>query len=324
VKCKNSALEIMTLKNTITTLTALLSLTISSMATGLGGQLPVVPVVKHPSALPPTVDAGIFDTTHTFDKSHNFAFEQLWVYWDKYNEAGKHYGLLSKLQTIAARGRTPIVAIEPWTVKSIGTDDTLLTDIAAGKYDSLITHLAKEVNSLGKPVYIRWGSEMEFNHDYPWQSKPAGDYIAAFRHFTQLFKQFAPTSVSIWAPVGNIGLEAYYPGDDVVDYVGFSLFEVPASSTLWFGHPMTLAQWLDDKYPRVSQFYKPLIIVEFGVWDTPANKIIWLQDGFKAMGDGNYPLLKIAAYFNTQDSFSWKKWNAAGKPDWTVSPALFK
>jgi beta-mannanase len=177
-----------------------------------------VPVVTHPPSLP-TVDAGVYDQTHTFDRIHSLAYEVIWCDWKEYREGQ----LLPELKKVGLRGRTPIITIEPWNIPGIGTESTLLPDIAAGKYDSLIRKMSRETGSFRFTTCIRWGAEMEFTDDYPWARRPGSDYIAAFRHFATIFKQGCPTALMVWSPVGNEGCQAYYPGDDVVDYAGLSI-----------------------------------------------------------------------------------------------------
>jgi endoglucanase len=283
--------------------------------------------VNQPSFLPEPVKLGVYDIPRTFDNINTVSYEETWCFWDKYNADRKNRrgstSLSVQLKAMVAKGRTPLVTIEPWSVASIGTADSLLPDITAGKYDLLIKALAKDINSVGTPCYIRWAPEMEFTaSEYPWAHQAPSDYIAAYRHFVARFRKTAPKSVMVWSPVGNDGLQAYYPGKDVVDYVGFSLYEVPAASTTWFGHPMSFDQWMQNKYPRLVQFNKPLILTEFGVADTPENQKKWLLDAFGATV--NYPLLQVLVYFNAQDLHSWEKWGAKGAPNWTVDPAIFK
>src|SRR5262249_39906049 len=181
--------------------------------------------------------------------------------------------------------------------------------------------ISREVALLRSPSYIRWGAEMEFTDDYPWARKPASDYIEAFRHFAIAFKQGCPTARMLWSPVGNEGCQAYYPGDDVVDYAGLSIYELPVSSARWFGRPMSFVDWMQDKYPRIAQYNKPIIIVELGVSDAPENQKVWLANAFAVVPD--YPLIKALIYFNTQDTHSWKRWGANGAPNWSINPALF-
>ena len=275
-----------------------------------------VPVVTHPPSLP-TVDAGVYDPSHAFDRIHTLAYEAVWVSWDRY----KNGQLSPQLKKIASKGRQPIITIEPFPIKSIGTADTLLRDIAAGKYDAVISRLARDVSFIEIPAYIRWGAEMEHTEDYPWAKKPANDYIAAFRHFVSVFKQGCSDARFVWSPVGNEGCEAYYPGDDVVDFTGFSIYELPVSSIGWFGHPMSFTDWMDNKYPRIAQYNKPMILVEVGVSDTRKNQKIWLANAFAALP--SYPLVKAFIYFNAIDIHSWKKWGGKAAPNWTIDPKLF-
>jgi endoglucanase len=275
-----------------------------------------LPVVTHPPSLP-TVDAGVYDRTHTFDRIHTLAYEVIWCNWQEYREGQ----LLPELKKVALRGRTPMITIEPWNIPSIGTESSLLTDIAAGKYDPLTSKMAREIAFLTSPTYIRWGAEMEFTEDYPWAKKPANDYIAAFRHFAKIFKEGCPTFRMVWSPVGNEGCQAYYPGDDVVDYAGLSIYELPIASTRWFGHPMSFVDWMQNKYPRIAQYHKPIIVVELGVSDTAEHQKNWLANAFAVVPD--YPLIKALIYFNTEDIHSWKKWGAKGAPNWSINPALF-
>jgi endoglucanase len=282
--------------------------------------------VNQPSLLPEPVKLGVYDIPRTFDTLRTVSFEETWCFWDKYNDTRKNHrgstSLRAELNAMVAKGRTPVVTIEPWPVTSIGTADSLLPDIVAGKYDLLIKALAKDVNTVGAPCYIRWAPEMECGNEYPWARKLPSDYVAAYRHFVTHFRKIAPKSVMIWSPVGNDGLQPYYPGDDVVDYVGFSLYEVPAASTTWFGHPMSFDGWMQNKYPRLAQFSKPLIIAELGVADTPEKQNEWLLNAFGATV--NYPLLQVLVYFNAQDLHSWEKWGAKGAPNWTIDPAIFR
>jgi endoglucanase len=93
---------------------------------------------------------------------------------------------------------------------------------------------------------------MDCVSDKPWAIKPAADFIAAFRQFVTNFKRTSRTSFIVWSPVGNEGCEQYYPGDDVVDYTGYSLYELPAASINWFGREQSFADWMDQKYHILS------------------------------------------------------------------------
>jgi endoglucanase len=276
-----------------------------------------IPTVEPLISLPSTVSLGVYDNVHTFGNVPTMTFEHIWYRWDKYT-AGK---LLLRVKAIVAKGRMPLVTIEPWPIHSIGDAATLLPDIIAGKYDAVTSALAKEMNSLFSPIYVRWGHEMECVPTYLWSGRPAVDYIAAFREVVMTFKKISPTSLMVWSPVGNKDCELYYPGDDVVDYTGFTLFEFPEVSIGWFGREQSFADWMDQKYPRVARFNKPIIIAELGIYDSPPKQKAWMQAAFAATE--NYPLVRALIYFNTLDSVSWKKWGGVEIPNWVISPTVF-
>ena len=262
------------------------------------------------------LDLGVYDASHAFDKS-SLRYEQIWISWADYTP-GK---LLPQLQAIAAKGRTPILSIDPYAIKSVGSRSALLEDIVKGKYDAVTRALAVEINTLGSPVFIRWGPEMERDIDKPWSKRPAAKYIAAFRHFVALLKQLSPTFSTIWSPIGNEGCAQYYPGADVVDFVGFSVYEVPDCTIGWYGHPRSFAQWMDEKYPPLAKFGKPIIIAELGICDTPIKQKAWIQAAFASVGP--FPLVRALIYYNAVDPISWKPWGGTGKPNWTIDPSNF-
>jgi cellulose synthase (UDP-forming) len=265
------------------------------------------------------VATGIYDPFKKMEKV-KFTYEHLWYYWQKPNPPEGN--IYFQLKTVIKKGRTPIVTVEPWDIPAIGTRVGLLPDIAAGKYDPIVTDLATQIGLLGYPVVIRWGHECECIPDYPWSGRPPGEYIAAYRHVAWIFKKYAPTSLMFWSPVGNKGVEVYYPGTDVVDYIGFTVLEYPQVSVGWFGHPQSFEGWVREKYDRISQFNKPVIIPECGVYDTPANQKKWMQEAFASVD--KFPLLQVVVYFNVKDHVTWKQ--ADGKikiPDWRISPSVF-
>jgi beta-mannanase len=274
---------------------------------------------QHFAALPLSVELGAYDNYHRLDDVTTISVEQIWPVsgWDQY----KLGGLLVQLKAIGAKGRKPMVVIEPYPVEAIGNESTLLPDITAGRYDKLASAIAKEIASFGSPVFVRWGPEMECLQWKPWSAKPAADYIAAYRRVATIFRHLSPNSILVWSPVGNIGCEAYYPGDDVVDYTGFSLYELPAASITWVGHSRSFVEWMNEKYPRFVGFHKPTILTEVGIDDTPEKQKAWMEAAFTSLP--NYPTVKLIVYFNTQDLVSWQKWGGTGAPNWLIDPSVF-
>ncbi|WDF33055.1 glycosyl hydrolase [Arthrobacter agilis] len=130
-----------------------------------------------------------------------------------------------------------------------------LAPVTAERADDLAAMLAR-FNANGVPVIVRFAHEMNGSW-YPWGQQPDA-YIAAFRRVADAVHAQAPGSAMMWAPnyaggypfaggtyeslPGTDGFEAldttadgeltaaddpyapYYPGDDVVDWVGMSLY----------------------------------------------------------------------------------------------------
>jgi hypothetical protein len=112
------------------------------------------------------------------------------------------------------------------------------------------------LNRRGVPVLVRFGHEMNGSW-YPWAQQPAA-YVAAFRRVAAAVHRAAPLAATVWAPNygGGYPFEAgryrarpgtadfaaldtdhdgmltiaddpyapYYPGDDVADWAGMSLY----------------------------------------------------------------------------------------------------
>jgi hypothetical protein len=140
-------------------------------------------------------------------------------------------------------GATPMITLEPqrphdfalnWRAGSAAYEATRRYAVAVGQWK--------------KPVFIRFAHEMNGSW-YPWaewidrnrnqQRDPGEDtgftaslYRTAFRNVALMFRRFAPNVALVWCP--NSGLLGgpqrdtfgpWYPGDDVVDWVGIDAYE---------------------------------------------------------------------------------------------------
>lgn len=117
--------------------------------------------------------------------------------------------------------------------------------------DGAITSMAIELAVTGRPVLLRFG--YEFDNGSCRSYEPSA-YRAAFRHFAEVLRTLGAVNVKlVWNAWGGppANVDAWYPGDDVVDYVGVSVF--PAGQ-------------LDEKLEAMASFAaahgKPLMIAE--------------------------------------------------------------
>jgi beta-mannanase len=293
------------------------------------------PKIEHLTALPATVELGVYDLPRTFNKVNTIKYEELWFTWDNESEV-----ILPKLKAIVAKGRTPLLTVEPLPAFPIGSVDTLLSDIATGKYKIVERSIGQSIKTLGSPVLVRFAPEMECVPIKPWSARNPADYIAAFQQFVSILREIAPTSLVVWSPIGEGSVplaklatlahgqqtgmsescEKYYPGDDFVDYVGCSIYELPVASISWTGHPQSFTDWMTKRYALLAQFNKPIIVTELGIAGTPEEQKTWLEEAFASLG--NFPLVKALVYYNAKDANSWAQFNVE-HPDWTIDPAVF-
>lgn len=228
-------------------------------------------------------------------------------------------------QNISANGSVPMITWEPWVPVSgfdrsesvVNQEDYRLKNIVNGKYDGYISQYAKDIKSYRRPVMIRLAHEMNGNW-YPWGStfNSPSEYVLAWRHVHEIFDKEGASNVTwVWSPnevyfekkvpyADNI--ELFYPGDDYVDWVGFSAFN-------WAGSYMQ-NYWVNPKelygptLKKMKQFNKPIIITETASAESP-NKNLSKAGWIKLLAEflKSHPEVKGLVWFNTIDNGV--KWN---------------
>lgn len=176
------------------------------------------------------------------------------------------------LRSLTAAGRLPMVTWEPFD-HTVPTQNTFpLRSIAGGTYDAYLRDQAQAVASVGAPIAIRFGHEMNGSW-YPWGlgvgGNTAADFIAAYRHVHDVFSAAGVTNVVwVWAP--NLidfnpsqDLAALYPGDTYVDWVGLSGYFDEPTDTFASLYPPTIKQ-----FDRIAPT-KPIYVAETSVLPGP-------------------------------------------------------
>jgi hypothetical protein len=183
-------------------------------------------------------------------------------------------------------------------------------DIVSGVFDGYITQYARDVKKYGKPLFVRLICG-EFNGSW-WQccSPKANpkltttDFVSAWRRVVDIFRQEGVTNVAwIWTPVAfppppadwgqDPNWQAYYPGDDYVDWVGGDMND-------W-----GLPHWLDPLYQFGIDHGKPFFLAEFairhqGTTLTHAQQVQWLEAMFDYIE--SHPQIKAISYFNYKNN----------------------
>jgi endoglucanase len=265
------------------------------------------------------VKLGVYDPHGAFADSKTFGIEHFFLDWASYDSEE----LKTSITAIVSRGRQPLLTVEPWPHKRNPEQSrTLFSDIVAGRYDKTITRLCSDINSVGAPVFIRWGHEMEnITGRYPWARSDAVGYVRAYRYFVDLCRRLlVPKSYFVWSPVGNKALSRYWPAPDYVDCIGVSVYAFAEYEIRNYGHTRSFDDIFSEKYQRVSLFDKPVIIAELGVTGDVRHQRSWMRQAFRSFR--KYPKLQAAVYFSSQDSpLAWG--SDYSVPDWRISPSVF-
>jgi mannan endo-1,4-beta-mannosidase len=120
----------------------------------------------------------------------------------------------------AKRGAETLVQIAP--------QNTPLASIVSGRYDSYLRKYARAVKAFRSPVILSFGHEMNGTW-YSWglgQTPPA-EFVAAWRHIVNLFRNLGTRNVVWMWTVNIIGLPhhspaptQWWPGSSYVNWVG--------------------------------------------------------------------------------------------------------
>lgn len=206
----------------------------------------------------------------------------------------------------AAQGRTPM---DTWW----GIDPR---KIVSGSQDGLIRARAQAVAAYGKPLFLRWGAEM--NGDwYPWSGTAVGNnpsvFVAAWRHIHDVFARAGVRNVAwVWAPNADShpggtsttswnNWRRYYPGDAYVDWVGIDGYNWGSQSWQSFG------QIFGPVYADYAG-RKPIMIAETASVEAGGDKAAWLADASRWVKA--HRGVKAFVYFDTNQSSTRLDWRA--------------
>lgn len=172
--------------------------------------------------------------------------------------------------------------------------------------ESTVGRFADELARFGAPVFIRFAGEM--NGDWTRYHGDPGLYREKFRLVYRIIHSRAPQAAVIWCvntvPEGNI--DAYYPGDEFVDWVGVNMYNVPffdndRTRPADHVHPADLLAHVYRKYSA----RKPIAICEYAashqasVEPTPRPQLAITKIGqlYSALPH-LYPRVKLVDWFD--------------------------
>lgn len=229
-------------------------------------------------------------------------------------------------------GSVPVITWEPWLTDFENTthaglplrtarDRHGLAAVARGDYDFYVDRWAADAARFGRPVFLRFGHEMNDPYRYPWgpQNNTKEEYIAAWRHVHGRFLQAGARNVIwVWSPhVAYRWWETYYPGADVVDWVATGVLNFGDVGQQW-SQWWSFDQIFGRQYPLLASLGKPVMIAEFGSLAVGGDRAAWYRTALTNL-PSRYPAVRGLLFFEVSNdqTVTYQKvdWSLASDPD---------
>ena len=254
---------------------------------------------------------GVYDPNGDFSELEGISIEHLFLPWEDV--------LLPSLFEAEAyakeRNRSLLVTIEPWTWSrdERNSPNVLREGIENGIYDATMQNVCSALGQLDIPMTIRWAQEMEDpSGQFIWSNWEPEDYISAFRRMNEICRSNAPSARYMWSPLGYENLADYYPGDDVVDVVGLSVFSFEPWEEAILERSQSFEDIFSPRYARAVTLGKPIMIAELGFSGDADHVAQWNAD-IRTMS-ASYPELEAVVYFAQKEVYPWP--DGFGYPNW--------
>jgi hypothetical protein len=234
-----------------------------------------------------------------------------WVYFDHEWSAGRAFPLATA-QWIQARGSVPFVRL---MLRSSGAQDVAeplytLEAIAAGTFDADLLAWGAAAAAFGHPLIAEYGTEVNgdwFSWNGTFHGNDPSTFRAAYRHIVEKVREGGGTNVT-WVFHANATdwpqdswnhFENYYPGDDVVDWVGFSHY---AANSPIDGNWKPFTSIMDPAMARMAALAptKPFFMFEFGAPgnDTSGDAATWADEALTDFIGNRWPGVRGFSWWN--------------------------
>lgn len=172
-------------------------------------------------------------------------------------------------------------------------------NVAKGKHDKLIIELGEWIKTTNRPVFLRIGYEFD---GWDWNNYKRKHYLKAWKRIHDIFRKIRVYNVAfVWQSKGTGSdqkiLEDWYPGDEYVDWCGYSYFHNPDDEMLIFARKHNKPVFIGEACPVLKD--------EFGNYhaDVKKNdKLIWEKwfVPFFETIEKNADVIKAFSYINVE------------------------
>ena len=190
-------------------------------------------------------------------------------------------------------GRTPIVSFK-------ATADTPWSAIANGAADARLREIAAGYQALAAPVFCIFDQDPENAGDLGTPS----EFAAAYRHVVTTFRAAGTTNVTwifnLKSPSFPDLAAQYYPGDEVIDWIGTSAYNFGVDRG---GRWISFADLIADFVAWATPHGKPMIVTEWASEEDPGDpdrKAAWIAAAAVTV-HATPQLRALSAYWATMD-----------------------
>ncbi len=229
------------------------------------------------------------------------------------------------------RGATPVIT---WEMKNRNASISY-ADVLGGKWNKYIDTWAAAARADGRPLFLRFGHEMNGNW-YGWSGAKNGasisapaQFIAMWRYVHDRFVRAGATNVTwVWCanhesvPAESWNTpEAYWPGSAYVDWTCADGYNWGTSQTLanagWVSQWQSFDAIFASVYARVTALdpSKPFMIGEFASSEAGGNKSLWIANAASRITSTDYALLRGFIWFNYNKETDWRVESSATSLD---------
>lgn len=239
-----------------------------------------------------------------------------WVYFSNDWFAGRDFPTATA-EWIRARNAVPYIRLMLRSSSETYVPEPLysLQAILRGDFDTDLRAWGRAAQNFGTPLLVEWGTEVNgqwFSWNGRWNGGPTlgpERFREAYRHIVQTIRSVGADNLTwVWHvdayddPAAEWNrLENYYPGDDVVDWIGVSVYGAQEPTE---NNSQTFADGMDAVMPRLLRLAptKPVVVAEFGVTagNPGVNAVQWAEAALTDLLANRWPAVR---------GFSW--WNEA-------------
>lgn len=285
-------------------------------------------VNQHIGIFQPSGEGGLtsLQAISSIENQNNIDFDiiSLYLAWNDESITNFPHGLLNSIYDKRA---IPMITWEPWasTLSSnnleeeLQAEDKIFKNILQGKFDNYIRGFAQILSAYDKPIFLRFAHEFD-NPQYPWSTagkNTSEEFKEAWKYvYTLLKEEGAHKTIWVWNPWKAKAVDAYYPGDEYVDWIGITMLDYSPVKGIKEYSFSELYQPFSERLFDLTR--KPIMLAEFGSLQNGIGQHQWLQAAVDSIA--NYENISALVVFNSafDRNFPDNPRNGSGYLNWTI------